>query len=140
LEQNRARHLKFLGIILFLIGLITGTFLMKLLNPRMGLSAHLEGVMNGTFLVVAGLVWNDLVLSDRLKKITYWSLIYGTFVNWFMTFLSACLGTSKMTPIAGQGYLGTMLQESIVAVGLFSVAFSMLFAVGSLVYGLRGKV
>jgi (hydroxyamino)benzene mutase len=111
-----------------------------LLNPRMGLSAHLEGVMNGTFLVVAGLVWNDLVLSDRLKKITYWSLIYGTFVNWFMTFLSACLGTSKMTPIAGQGYSGTMLQESIVAVGLFSVAFSMLFAVGSLVYGLRGKV
>lgn len=45
-----------LGIILFLIGLLTGVAIPKLANPRMGLASHLEGVLNGIFLVTVGLV------------------------------------------------------------------------------------
>lgn len=47
----------------------------------------------------------------------YWTLIYGTFVNWFVTLLSAYFGTSKMTPISGHGFVGTDLQENVVRVG-----------------------
>ena len=36
-----------LGILLFLIGLLTGFVIPKLANPRMGLASHLEGVLNG---------------------------------------------------------------------------------------------
>jgi hypothetical protein len=42
------------GVFLFLIGLVTGTQQRRFINMRMALSAHLEGVMNGTFLMAFG--------------------------------------------------------------------------------------
>lgn len=131
--------LKMLGMLLFLFGLLTGFATINLKNPRMGLAAHLEGVMNGTFLVIAGLVWNELKLYPTLKKVACWSLIYGTFVNWFITLLAAFFGTSKMTPITGQGFTGTILQENIVNAGFISVGLTMVFSVAVITYGLRGK-
>ena len=41
-------------MLLFLLGLITGLVVQQLENPRMGLAAHLEGLMNGTFLLALG--------------------------------------------------------------------------------------
>lgn len=139
MDNNTPRQLKMFGMVLFLLGLLTGFAVMKTINPRMGLAAHLEGVMNGTFLVVAGLVWNDLRLSEKLKKAVYWALLYGTFVNWFTTLLSAVFGTSKMTPLSGAGHEGSAMQENIVAVGLITLSLAMVFALGAMVYGLRGK-
>jgi hydroxylaminobenzene mutase len=135
-----SRKLKMLGMLLFLLGLVTGFITMSLKNPRMGLAAHLEGVMNGSFLVIAGLIWADLRLAERIKKITLWALIYGTFVNWFVTLLAAFLGTSKMTPITGSGFSGTMLHENIVTAGFISVGIAMVFSVSAITYGLRGKI
>jgi hypothetical protein len=40
-----------------LIGLLTGFAETHFANMRMGLAAHLEGVMNGTFLVALGAAW-----------------------------------------------------------------------------------
>lgn len=45
-----------IGLALFLIGLLTGLVIPALKNPRMALSSHLEGVLNGMFLVVLGLL------------------------------------------------------------------------------------
>jgi len=105
----------------------------------MGLSAHLEGVMNGTFLVVAGLVWNDLRLKAGWLKTLYWTLLLGTFINWFSTLLAAVLGTSKMTPLAGSGHEGTAFHESLVSAGLMATGLLMVFSLVVMVYGLRGK-
>lgn len=41
--KQYADWLLFLGILLFLFGLIIGVFIPLMANPRMGLSAHLEG-------------------------------------------------------------------------------------------------
>jgi hydroxylaminobenzene mutase len=139
MNDQTSRTLKMLGMLLFLLGLITGFAVMSLKNPRMGLAAHLEGVMNGTFLVVAGLVWNELKLSAGLKKAAFFLLIYGTFVNWLCTLLSACWGTSKMTPLSGAGFTGADIHESIIAGGLISLALAMVTALILLIYGLRGK-
>ena len=113
---------------------------MEMKNTRMGLAAHLEGIMNGTFLVVAGFVWNELKISAGLRKILFWTLLYGTFVNWLFTLLSAILGTSRMTPISGAGYSGTELNENLVSAGLVTVALTMVFSLAVIIYGLRGKV
>lgn len=134
-----ARRLKMLGMILFLLGLITGFGLMSLKNPRMGLASHLEGVMNGTFLVVVGFLWNELRLSALATKVLLGSLLIGTFANWLVTLLAAIFGTSKMTPIAGAGFEGMAWQESLVSAGLVVVGLTMLVALGLLVYGMRGK-
>jgi hydroxylaminobenzene mutase len=139
MDAQISRKLKMLGMLLFLIGLLTGFAMTNFKNPRMGLAAHLEGVMNGTFLVVAGLIWNDLRISENLKRITCWTLIYGTFVNWFITSLAGLLGTSRMTPITGQGYSGTSLHENIVTAGFISVGLTMLFSLVVMVYGLSGR-
>lgn len=140
MSTNIPRQLKMLGMLLFLLGLITGFIIMQFKNPRMGLSAHLEGVMNGTFLVVAGFVWNELSLSDGQRKITLYTLLYGTFANWLFTLLSAVLGTSRTTPIAGSGFNGGELQETLVTAGLASVGLTMVVALALMVYGLRGKL
>ena len=51
---DTARRLIHLGLILFLLGLLTGLIEQQVSNPRMGLAAHLEGVMNGTFPLALG--------------------------------------------------------------------------------------
>ena len=54
-QTKQAEKLIFLGLILFLVGLSVGLMVQNMANPRMALSAHLEGVMNGMFLVILGL-------------------------------------------------------------------------------------
>lgn len=66
-------------------------------------------------------------------------LLYGTFTNWLFTILGAIWGTAKMTPIAGAGYTGNELHETIVSAGLVLVGLTMVFALVVLIYGLRGK-
>ena len=48
------RRLMWHGMCLFLIGLLTGFVEQRFTNMRMALAAHLEGVMNGTFLLAVG--------------------------------------------------------------------------------------
>ena len=125
---------------LFLLGLITGFATANLKNPRMGLAAHLEGVMNGTFLIAAGLIWSDLKLLKKIKTAAYWTLIYGTFVNWVITLFAAYSGAYAMSPVTGHGFLGTPLQENFVNVGFMSVGLTMVFSVAAMAYGLRGRL
>lgn len=56
-QTKQAEKLIFLGLTLFLAGLSVGLFVQNIANPRMALSAHLEGVMNGMFLVIIGVIW-----------------------------------------------------------------------------------
>jgi hydroxylaminobenzene mutase len=140
MNNHTSRKLKMLGMVLFLLGLLTGFGIMGLKNPRMGLAAHLEGVMNGSFLVLAGLIWNELLLSNRMRKILFWTLLYGTFANWLFTLLAALFGTSEMTPLSGAGYTGTAMQESLVNAGLITIGLTMVFSLVVMIYGLRGKI
>lgn len=139
MHEQTARSLKMLGMALFLVGLITGFLIMNFTNPRQGLSAHLEGVMNGTFLVVAGFVWNELRITAGMRKVLYVTLVYGTCANWVFTTIGAIFGTSRLTPIAGEGFTGSSAAESIVSMGLISVGLTMVIALVMIVYGLRGR-
>ncbi|MEZ0155501.1 MAG: hypothetical protein AB9Q22_11450 [Candidatus Reddybacter sp.] len=123
------------GAILFLFGLITGFIIPILENSRMGLAGHLEGVMNGTFLIAVGAVWTRLVLSTGFARTAFWLLLYGTYANWLLVVLAAFFGTSEMTPIAGAGYSGLPWQETLITVGLSSVGITMLIACIILVIG-----
>jgi len=135
--EDIKRRLLWHGMFLFLIGLLTGLAEQRFNNPRMGLAAHLEGVMNGTFLVVLGAIWMDVQLSPRLKTATYWSALYGTYVNWAVTLLAASLGTAAMSPIAAAGRSAQPWQESLVTLGFVSVGIAMIAASILILWGLR---
>src|SRR5262245_30246532 len=105
IEESR-RRLIWYGMFLFLLGLFTGFAEQNFANPRMGLAAHLEGVMNGTCLVALGAVWTAVSLSPRLTGAAYWTALYGTYANWAVTLLAAIFGTAAMSPITAAGRRG----------------------------------
>lgn len=131
------RPLFWYGMFLFLVGLLTGFVEEKFANPRMGLAAHLEGVMNGTFLLALGAVWTEVKLSTRLEATAYWTALYGTYANWVVTTLAAVFGTAALSPITGAGHSGQPWQERVVTVGFISVGIAMVASSILVLWGLR---
>ena len=122
---QQANKLIFLGLILFLLGLIIGLFVQNMANPRMALSAHLQGLLNGMFLIILGLIWSRLVLSKKQLNATFGLTIYGTFANLAAVIIAASTGFGKMMPIAG-GKEGTGIWEGLISFLLVSLSLSML--------------
>lgn len=98
-HSKQGESLIFLGFTLFLLGLTVGLFVQNMSNPRMALSAHLEGIMNGIFLAILGLVWPRAALSPALQKLTFWLPVYGAFANLFAVVVAAATGAGKMMPL-----------------------------------------
>src|SRR5215471_248232 len=88
------RRLMWHGMFLFLLGLITGLVEQHFTNIRMGLSAHLEGLMNGIFLVALGAIWNRVRLPRHVMMAAYGMALYATYANWLTTLLGAAFGTA----------------------------------------------
>lgn len=135
--EDTKRRLLWNGMFLFLLGLLTGFVEQKFNNPRMGLAAHLEGVMNGIFLVALGAVWADIRLSSRLKVAAYWTALYGTYANWAVTTLAAIFGTATMSPITAAGHSAQQWQETIVTFGFVSVGPTIVACSILVLWGLR---
>jgi (hydroxyamino)benzene mutase len=138
-QQHSAHRLLQWGMALFLLGLLTGFAIPALANPRMGLTSHLEGIMNGMFLVILGLVWTRLRVGERALRIGYWLALFGAFTNWITTLVAGMLGAGgSMMPIAAGGHEGTPAAEALIAAGLLSLSFAMLSVLGIVLWGLRG--
>jgi (hydroxyamino)benzene mutase len=137
--ETTKRRLMWHGMFLFLLGLLTGFVEQRFTNVRMGLAAHLEGVMNGIFLLALGAIWAEVQLSSTVKTIAYWTALYSTYVNWLVTTLAAIFGTAALSPITAAGHVGRPWQENLVTAGFMSVgvvivAFSLL-----VLWGLRAR-
>jgi hydroxylaminobenzene mutase len=135
--EDAKRRLLWHGMFLFLLGLLTGFAEQSFSNPRMGLAAHLEGVMNGIFLVALGAIWAEVRLSSKLKAVTFWSVLYGTYANWVITTLAAILGTAAMSPITANGHKGQPLPEAVVFVGFLTVGIVIVSSSILVLWGLR---
>jgi (hydroxyamino)benzene mutase len=132
--QNTNRSLVWHGMFLFLIGLLTGFAETHFANLRMGLAAHLEGVMNGTFLVALGAAWHEVRLSPSTKAVAYATALYGTYGNWLVTTLAATFGTAALSPITGAGHSGQPWQESLVTIGFLTVGITIVASFNSHAY------
>jgi (hydroxyamino)benzene mutase len=137
--QSAQRRLMWHGMFLFLIGLLTGFAEQHFANIRMGLAAHLEGVMNGTFLIAVGAIWTEVRLSPLMKGIAFWALLYGTYCNWLVTTLAAVCGTGALSPITAAGRNGQPWQESFITIGFLSVAIAIITTSVLILGGLRAK-
>jgi hydroxylaminobenzene mutase len=137
--ENTSRRLMGHGMFLFLIGLITGFLEQHFANVRMGLAAHLEGVMNGIFLLALGGAWSAVNLRPALKATAYWTMLYGTYMNWVFTTLAAIFGTGALSPITAPGRVAQPWQETLVTAGFMSVGIVIVFSTVLILWGLRAK-
>jgi hydroxylaminobenzene mutase len=135
--EDSKRRLLWHGMFLFLLGLLTGFVEPKFTNPRMGLAAHLEGVMNGILLLALGAIWMEVRLSPRWKVVAYWAALYGAYANWATTTLAAVFGTAALSPITGAGHSGLPWQEALVTVAFMSVGILIVAAAVLVLLGLR---
>lgn len=134
---DRKRRLLWHGMFLFLLGLLTGLVEQRFQNVRMGLAAHLEGVMNGVFLVALGAVWPDVMLSPRLKIAAYWCALCGTYGNWMVTTVAAILGTAALSPITAAGHSAQPWQEGFVTLGFMAVGLTIIGCSVLVLWGFR---
>jgi (hydroxyamino)benzene mutase len=103
----------------------------------MGLAAHLEGVMNGIFLLALGAAWTQVRLPRALLTAAYWMALYSTYMNWLFTTLAAVFGTGALSPITAPGLKAQPWQENLVTAGLMSVGIVITLCALLLVWGLR---
>jgi hydroxylaminobenzene mutase len=137
-ETSAKKGLIWHGLVLFFIGLLSGFVIPSLKSPRIGVSAHVEAVLNGMFLIlVGGIVWDRIRLSRRIAGATYWSLLYAAYGSWLFCQLAAVFGGSKMLPIAGAGNHALPWQEQLLTIGFGTVGVSFAFACGVVLYGFR---
>jgi hydroxylaminobenzene mutase len=136
-QKKQSHNLLRLGVLLFLLGLLTGFALPAMKNPRMGLSSHMEGILNGIFLIAIGLLWQKLTLSDRILKITFWLLLYGTYVNWATVLFSAITGAGAMMSLSNPTMHGAPWQEAVVNFGLYSLSIAIVLACVFIIVGLK---
>ncbi|MBK8596128.1 MAG: hydrogenase [Holophagales bacterium] len=137
--EETPRRLYWHGMLLFVLGLVTGLAIPQFVNPRMGLAAHLEGLMNGTFLLALGSAWPRARLSPRVGSAAFGAALYGTYANWASTTVAAALGTAALTPLASGPHKGQQWQEALVTFGFGSVALAMLLCSALLLWGFRKR-
>ncbi len=136
---ERARRVFWHGMVLVLAGLLMGTVVQQVANPRIGLSAHTGTVMNGILVIAMGAFWPRLRLSARASSIAYWLVIDGSYVSSGALFLAGVFGTSRSTPLHGQGHAGTAWQEALVEAGLTVGAVALLAGCVTALWGLRRR-
>jgi len=134
---NRRHQLYVAGVGLFLLALITGMIFPVLANPRMGLSAHLVGLLGGLFLVALGVIWPEKDLPPSLDTAAFYLVIFGAYGNLVTTFLAATFATNRLTPLAGSGHLALSWQENIVTAGLVLSSIAMVSVCLLVLWGLR---
>lgn len=131
-DTRLVRH----GFALFLIGLLTGLAVYQLENPRMGVISHLEGIMNGMFLVMLGLAWDRLRLPTRARRTAFRAALLGAYANWAITFFAAAVGTSKPI-LAGAGFRAADWQEALIAATPLLGVGAPILCIALVLWGLR---
>ena len=137
--ETANRRLMWHGMLLFMLGLLTGFAEPHLTNVRMGLAAHLEGVMNGILLLALGAAWPHLRLGRNARAAAFWTALYSAYANWFFTTLAAVFGTGALSPITAPGLKAQAWQEGLVTAGLMSVGIVLVVSTLIFLWGLRGK-
>jgi hydroxylaminobenzene mutase len=126
-----------LGLILFVIGLLTGFAIPVLKNPRMGLTSHLEGILNGMFLALLGLLWPHVHLTHGWRVTAVVLIVYSAYANWLGTLLAAAWGAGrKLAPLAAGDHEASNVKESIFGFLLISLSVAIVIGVVIVIVGL----
>lgn len=127
------------GFMLFTLALLTGLAVPVFANPRMAVAAHLNAILGAIVLIVVGLVWGLLVMSPAQARLTRATFVFSGYAAWGTACLAAAWGTSRLTPIAGEGHTALPWQETVVAALQSVIVVTVLAGALSVVYALRPR-
>jgi hydroxylaminobenzene mutase len=123
------RRLALAGLSLFVFGLAWGFMLKALPNPRAGLSAHLNAVQSGTFLIVLGLLWPRLAVWKAAATplahviwIAFWGLEAGMVLAAFIP-AGAAISAPRALKFAATGLTGLSAIAMFLSVGALLFTF-----------------
>ncbi len=138
ISVRQGHRLLQVGMSLFLTALLIGLVVPRFAVSRLGLAAHLLGLMQGLFLMVVGLLWDRLKLPPAMFRVAFWMTLYGCFAPLTANLLAAIWGAGNtLLPIAAGQAHGNALQEGIVTNLLRTGGASMIAAAISILWGLR---
>ena len=139
MKERHAHGLFLHGMVLVVAGLLMGMVVQAVANPRMGLSAHVGAIMNGTLLLGMGAFWPSLALAPSVETLGWWLMIAGSYLSSGSVFLAGAFGTSESTPLHGAGHAGAAWQEALVTAGLVVGAVAVLAGCGIALWGLARR-
>ncbi|HSZ49982.1 MAG TPA: hypothetical protein VK801_00305 [Caulobacteraceae bacterium] len=125
----------FTGVLLFLLGLLTGFAIPALRSPRLGLSSHLTAVQSGAFLVAVGLLWPHLGLWPAWKGAIAEGLWISLYAIWLSLLLAAVFGAGRGLPIAGQGITTTVGKQYLVTGLMAAGSLALTVTVAAMLLG-----
>ena len=137
-QSRAAQRLLQVGVGLFLFAVLLGLAIPHFTVPRLALSAHLIGILQGLFLAVVGLLWPRLTLTLVQFKVTFWLLVYEAVAATLSNVLAAAWGAGNtIIPMAAGPAHGSDLQEIVINIGLRSTALALIVALALILWGLR---
>ena len=115
--------LAFTGILLFLLGLVSGFAIPMLRSPRIGLSAHVAAIQSGLALIAVAWLGGRLTLPDTWAAVIAHTLWVSLYVLWIGLLFAGAYGTGRTLPLAGAGLRAKPWQETtaLVLIGAASV-------------------
>ena len=134
MNKQLIRH----GVILTLLASLSGVAPMVVTNARMGLSAHVGGIMNALLLLALGAVWSTVALTPSREGLAARLLLWGAYGNWAITLLASITGAKEFAPLAGAGYGASAVVEKGTLLLITTAALCTLAGLG-LVYSGLGK-
>lgn len=127
------------GFILILLALVTGIAVPSVRLPELALSAHTIGILGGTLLIAIAAVWQQFELTEKRKRLLFWSWLLATYGNWLGCVAGAIFGAGRITPIASAGVTSDTATETVVLVFLAASGLAALAATALALYGLRSR-
>ncbi|MBL8137914.1 MAG: hydrogenase [Acidobacteria bacterium] len=141
-DDWRSRHSTLLiqvGMTLFLVALVVGLFVQQFAVPRLGLSVHLLGIMQGILLTVLGLVWPRLALGRTSSRVGVGLTTCGCVAAWISNVVAATQGGSAMLPLASGPARSASVSETLITIGLRSAAIALIASTVLILWGLRRR-
>ena len=137
-SSRQSQRLLQTGICLFLVAVLLGLAIQQFTVPRLALSAHLIGILQGIVLVVVGLLWPRLCLTPRQFRLTFWLVVYQAVVAFLSNVLAAAWGAgNSIIPIAAGAARGSTVEEAVINIGLRSAGAALIIGLLLILWGLR---
>jgi (hydroxyamino)benzene mutase len=102
-QSNEARQILFHGGLMTLLSLLSGFTVYFALAPRIALSSHTVGLIQGAMLIAIAGAWHLLNAPSKTLKIIKYTLLIGFYANWLSLQLSALWSAGRNDfPIYGK--------------------------------------